>query len=92
MFVVDSTNFEKVKDLVGKTKVVINFVGPYRLYGETVVKACVEAGTDYVDVTGEPPFVQDIIDTYNDEARQKGLYILPAWYVAPFERRKQYTD
>jgi short subunit dehydrogenase-like uncharacterized protein len=29
-------------------------VGPYRFYGEPVVKACAEAGTDYLDLCGEP--------------------------------------
>ena len=39
------------------TKVVITTVGPYILYGEPLVAACAAAGTDYVDLTGEPEFV-----------------------------------
>ncbi|MGI5211761.1 saccharopine dehydrogenase family protein [Plantactinospora sp. CA-290183] len=38
-------------------RVVITTVGPYIRYGEGVVAACAEAGTDYVDLTGEPEFV-----------------------------------
>lgn len=29
-------------------------VGPYRFYGEPVVRACAEAGVDYLDLCGEP--------------------------------------
>jgi hypothetical protein len=35
-------------------RLILNCVGPYRLYGEPVVRACVECGTDYLDVCGEP--------------------------------------
>ena len=38
-------------------QVVISTVGPYISYGEPLVAACAEAGTDYVDLTGEPEFV-----------------------------------
>lgn len=35
-------------------RAVLSCVGPYRYYGHPVVRACVEAGTDYLDVCGEP--------------------------------------
>lgn len=35
-------------------RLVLNCVGPYRYWGQPVVAACVEAGTDYLDVCGEP--------------------------------------
>ena len=35
-------------------RLLLNIVGPYRLYGEAVVRACLEAGTDYLDICGEP--------------------------------------
>ena len=35
-------------------QVIINCVGPFKLYGDVVVRSCVAAGTDYVDITGEP--------------------------------------
>ena len=35
----------------------ITTVGPYIRYGEPLVAACATAGTDYVDLTGEPEFV-----------------------------------
>lgn len=44
-------------DLAARTRVLITTVGPYLAYGEPIVAACAEAGTDYVDLTGEPEFV-----------------------------------
>jgi short subunit dehydrogenase-like uncharacterized protein len=75
--VVDATNFDQVKALAAKSKVMISFVGPYRKFGEPVVRACVEAGCNYLDTTGEPPFVQEIIEKYHDEAQKKKLMLLP---------------
>jgi short subunit dehydrogenase-like uncharacterized protein len=40
--------------LARQTRLIINVVGPYRLYGEAVVKAAVENGTSHVDISGEP--------------------------------------
>lgn len=61
---------------------ILNFItaliGPYRIYGEPIVRACVEAETDYVDVTGEPPFYNEVIDKYHEVAKEKKLYIIPA--------------
>ena len=37
-------------------RLVLNCVGPFRLYGEPVVAACAAAGTDYLDVTGDELF------------------------------------
>ena len=51
---VDVANATSLQQLAKASTLVLNCVGPYRHYGEPVVKACVEAGTHYVDVCGEP--------------------------------------
>lgn len=56
----------------------MNCVGPYRLYGEPVVKACIEAGTHQVDVTGEPQYMERMALEYNDQAKEKGAFIVSA--------------
>lgn len=56
----------------------INCVGPYGLYGEPVVEACIAAGTHYVDVSGEPAFMEGIQLKYNQAAEDKGVYIISA--------------
>lgn len=60
------------------SKVLINCIGPYALYGEPVVKACIEAGTHYVDVCGEPEFMEQMHLKYNQQAKDKGVYVISA--------------
>jgi short subunit dehydrogenase-like uncharacterized protein len=62
--------------MAAQTRVVATTVGPYQRYGRPVVQAAVEAGCDYVDITGEPEFVADILKNHDDEAREKGLRIV----------------
>ena len=47
----------------------ITTVGPYVRYGEALVAACAEAGTDYVDLTGEPEFVDRMYVLHHATAR-----------------------
>lgn len=58
------------------TKAVITTVGPFMLYGEPLVKACVEVGTDYADITGESLWVHQMIQKYSAEAKKKGVCIV----------------
>jgi short subunit dehydrogenase-like uncharacterized protein len=60
------------------TKVVITTVGPYQLYGEPLVAACAAAGTDYVDLTGEPEFVDRMYVAHHDAAVASGARIVHA--------------
>ncbi len=62
--------------LAASTRVLLTTVGPYARYGMPVVAACVEHGTDYVDITGEPSFVRETIERYHDAAAAKGLRIV----------------
>jgi short subunit dehydrogenase-like uncharacterized protein len=64
--------------LAAQTQVVITTVGPYVRYGEGLVKACAELGTDYVDLTGEPAFVDAMIERYHERARAEGARIVHA--------------
>src|SRR5215510_5690074 len=54
LIVADASDPASLKAMVGQAKLVISTVGPYQLYGEGLVEACVEAGTDYLDLCGEP--------------------------------------
>ncbi|MDR3418304.1 MAG: saccharopine dehydrogenase NADP-binding domain-containing protein [Nevskia sp.] len=62
--------------LARSTQVVITTVGPYILYGEPLVAACAEAGTHYVDLTGEPEFVDLMWLRYHEQARRSGAKIV----------------
>ena len=61
--------------LARSTRVVLTTVGPYQLYGEPLVKACVEAGTDYADLCGEPAWMREMIDKYHAAAQASGARI-----------------
>jgi short subunit dehydrogenase-like uncharacterized protein len=59
-----------------RTKVVIDMVGPYTLYGRPVIKACVENGAHYLDLTGEIPFARRMIDEFDAGAREAGVKVV----------------
>jgi short subunit dehydrogenase-like uncharacterized protein len=62
--------------MASRTKVVLSTVGPFDRYGEPVVAACVDAGTHYCDITGEPAFVDRMIARYDERARQREVKIV----------------
>ena len=57
-------------------RVVISTVGPYALYGGPLVGACAAAGTDYVDLTGEPEFVDRMWIENHAEAERSGARLV----------------
>ncbi len=51
-------------------------MGPYALYGEPLVRACVESGTDYCDLTGEPQWIRRMLQKYEAAAGKSGARIV----------------
>ena len=76
ILVADSTDEAALVSLAEKTRVVLSTVGPYALYGSSLVAACVEAGTDYCDLAGEVQWIRKMIDTHNDTAARTGARIV----------------
>ena len=74
----DVNDPESISAVARSTKVVITTVGPYLLYGEPLVAACADAGTDYVDLTGEPEFVDRMYLAHNARAVETGARIVHA--------------
>lgn len=74
----DVTDPASLADVAGRAKVVITTVGPYLQYGEPLVAACAEAGTDYVDLTGEPEFVDRMYVAHHATAERTGARIVHA--------------
>ena len=56
-------------EMCSKTRVVLTTAGPFTLYGRALVDACVEHGVHYTDITGETPFVADLIEDHHDTAQ-----------------------
>jgi short subunit dehydrogenase-like uncharacterized protein len=65
-----------VRALAESTRVTITTVGPYIRYGEGLVEACALAGTDYVDLTGEPEFVDLMYIRHHEKALQSGARLV----------------
>jgi short subunit dehydrogenase-like uncharacterized protein len=74
----DVTDPASLADVAARTRVVITTVGPYVEHGEPLVAACAEAGTDYVDLTGEPEFVDLMYVRHHARAVETGARIVHA--------------
>jgi len=74
--IADSGDYESLVKMCARTKCVLACAGPFSLYGEGVVRACVEAGTHYVDVTGEIPWVEKMQHLYGQDAEKKGIAVV----------------
>jgi short subunit dehydrogenase-like uncharacterized protein len=72
----DSADRASLDAMVRGTRVVVTTVGPYAIYGAELVAACVDAATDYCDLTGEPQFIRDMIDRHHARARETGARIV----------------
>jgi len=61
--------------MCARTKVVLTTVGPYQLYGDKLVAACVATGTDYADLCGEPAWMAEKIAQHHEAAKASGARI-----------------
>ena len=76
IIIANSDDAASLDKMTKQTQVIISTVGPYLKYGEPLVKSCAENGTDYVDLTGEAIFIKDMMDKYQDAAKQSGARIV----------------
>lgn len=76
LVIADVKNYPSLLSMAKETKTVITTVGPYLKYGDSVVKACIEGGADYLDLTGEGGFVNHVINTYDKKAKENKVKIL----------------
>ncbi|WP_328301781.1 saccharopine dehydrogenase NADP-binding domain-containing protein [Streptomyces sp. NBC_00435] len=74
----DAQDTAATRELAAATRVLATTVGPYVWYGAGLVAACAEAGTDYVDLTGEPEFVDRMYVEHDARARETGARIVHA--------------
>lgn len=72
----DASDAAALAGLVRRTRVVLTTVGPYQLYGQPLVQACAEAGTDYVDLCGEPAWMAAMIPLLQAPAQRSGARIV----------------
>ncbi|WP_329250517.1 saccharopine dehydrogenase family protein [Streptomyces canus] len=74
----DVSDPESLRALAGHARVVATTVGPYLTYGEELVAACADAGTDYLDLSGEPEFVDLMYVRHDARARETSARLVHA--------------
>merc|ERR1712228_608107 len=78
IIIADVDNEQSLKSMITSTKLVISCIGPYRLVGENVLKCCAQNGTHYVDICGEPDFMERCAFKYYETAQSTGAIIVSA--------------
>jgi short subunit dehydrogenase-like uncharacterized protein len=78
ILIADVSDRASVRRVAEAAEVVVTTVGPYLEYGEPLVAACAETGADYVDLTGEPEFVDRMFLEHGRTAEASGARIIHA--------------
>jgi short subunit dehydrogenase-like uncharacterized protein len=76
LIVADAQDRASVRDMVAATRVVITTAGPFSVYGSDLVAACAESGTDYVDLSGEIPWIARMIGSHQAQAQASGARLV----------------
>ena len=76
LVVADSADAPSLRAMAERTRCVVTTVGPYLWYGEGLVRACAETGTDSVDLSGEVLWMRDMIERYHETAIETGARIV----------------
>jgi len=75
---VPNTDSRGLEELFASSGAVIACAGPFSLHGEPVLAAAVEAGTHYLDTTGEQDFIRLAFEHYGPRALEQGSAVIPA--------------
>ena len=73
---VDSTDLDSLDKMTTSAKCILTTVGPYQLYGSKLVESCAKNGTDYVDLTGEPGWMYEMISAHKETTQKSGARIV----------------
>ncbi|KAM7516741.1 hypothetical protein LguiA_006324 [Lonicera macranthoides] len=74
----DTSDPPSLRRLASQTKLILNCVGPFRLYGDPVVSACVDSSCHYLDICGEPEFMERMESIYHGRAVEMGSLVVSA--------------
>jgi short subunit dehydrogenase-like uncharacterized protein len=78
VFIAEANDRAAIDAFTGRTRVVLAMAGPFSLYADTLVEACVQLGTHYADITGETPWIKTLIDRFHERAQASGTRIVPS--------------
>ncbi|XXQ32870.1 Saccharopine dehydrogenase NADP binding domain-containing protein [Plasmodiophora brassicae] len=76
VLVADVNDHKALVAMARQATVVVNCVGPFRFSGRQVVAACIEAGTHYVDISGEPEFLESVQLEFDEEAQRRQVVVV----------------
>lgn len=76
MIVADAGDAASLRSMAERARVVVNVAGPYGLYADPVIEACVAAGSHYLDLAGEIPFVRRIVRRLHARAADEGVKVV----------------
>src|SRR6476469_9213114 len=76
LLIADASDAASLAGLVAEAKVIVATVGPYQRYGQPLVTACAQTGTDYVDLCGEPGWMAQMIPLLDAPARASGARVV----------------
>ncbi|CAJ1947057.1 unnamed protein product [Sphenostylis stenocarpa] len=74
----DTADAASLRALCGRTRLLLNCVGPFRGHGAPVVAACAAEGCDYLDITGEAEFMERVEREYHEQAVKNGALVVSA--------------
>jgi short subunit dehydrogenase-like uncharacterized protein len=94
LVVADADKPAELEAMVKRAKAIITTVGPYQLYGNGLVAACAAAGTDCLDLSGEPNWMRSVIDAHSETAKKSGARIVHScgFDSIPFELGVQFAE
>ena len=78
IFIADGNDLPALNEITKQTRVVLTTAGPFHKYGSKLVASCVTNSTHYVDITGENFWVKEMIEKHHEEAKKKGVRIIPS--------------
>jgi short subunit dehydrogenase-like uncharacterized protein len=70
---------DSVRALVERGDVLVSTVGPFARWGSAAVEAAIGAGANYLDSTGESPFIRQVFERYGPDAEAAGCGLVTAF-------------
>ena len=76
LVIADADDLDSLRIMVKRADCILTTVGPYQLYGSELVGLCAEEGTHYVDLSGEPGWMHEMIEKHAATAASTGARIV----------------
>jgi short subunit dehydrogenase-like uncharacterized protein len=78
ILIASSDDKQQLVQILSQAKIVLACAGPYRHVGKNIVEAAIQAQTDYLDLCGEPQFFDDMLTSFDKQARESKTLVISA--------------